>query len=147
MGVEGRGGFYEGTGALRDMVPNHLFTLLTMVAMDPPNSFDAEDVRAEKAKLVKAIRPIPPGDAVRGQYTAGQEFEHPVQGYREEPGVAPDSATETYVALKLEIDTWRWAGVPSTCAPARGSPNAGPKSPSTTSLRPTTSSGRRRWTS
>ena len=112
VGVEGRGGFYEGTGALRDMVPNHLFTLLTMVAMDPPNSFDAEDVRAEKAKLVKAIRPIPPGDAVRGQYTAGQEFDHPVQGYREEPGVASDSATETYVALKLEIDTWRWAGVP-----------------------------------
>ena len=112
VGVEQRGGFYESTGALRDMVPNHLFTLLTMVAMDPPNSFDAEDVRTEKARLVKAIRPVPPSDAVRGQYAAGQEFDHPVQGYRVEPGVAPDSATETYVALKLEIDTWRWAGVP-----------------------------------
>ena len=112
VGVEARGGFYEPTGALRDMVPNHLFTLLSMVAMEPPNSFDAEDVRAEKAKLVEAIRPMAPEDAVRGQYAAGQEFGRDVPGYRQENGVAPDSHTETYVALKLSIENWRWAGVP-----------------------------------
>lgn len=112
VGVEGRGAFYEPTGALRDMVPNHLFTLLSMVAMDPPPSFDAEDVRTEKARLAKAIRPVPPEDAVRGQYQAGTERGGAAPGYREEPGVAADSRTETYVALKVEIDTWRWAGVP-----------------------------------
>ena len=94
------------------MVPNHLFTLLSMVAMEPPNSFDADDVREEKAKLVEAIRPMSPDDAARGQYGAGQEFGHDVAGYRQEPGVAPDSRTETYVALKLSIENWRWAGVP-----------------------------------
>jgi glucose-6-phosphate 1-dehydrogenase len=112
VGVEKRGAFYEPTGALRDMVPNHLFSLLCTVAMEPPNSFDAEDVRTAKAKLAEAIRPIPPGDAVRGQYTAGQEFGGDVPGYRTEPGVAADSRTETYIALKLEIENWRWAGVP-----------------------------------
>jgi glucose-6-phosphate 1-dehydrogenase len=112
VGVEGRGSFYEPTGALRDMVPNHLFTLLAMVAMEPPNSFDADDVREEKAKLAKAIRPMAPTDAVRGQYAAGSEFGHPVPGYREEPNVAADSRTETYVALRLHIENWRWAGVP-----------------------------------
>ncbi len=112
VGVEARGSFYEPTGALRDMVPNHLFTLLSMVAMEPPNSFDAEDVREEKAKLVEAIRPMAPDDAVRGQYGAGQEAGHDVPGYRQEPGVAPDSHTETYVALKVSIENWRWAGVP-----------------------------------
>ena len=112
VGVEGRGGFYEPTGALRDMVPNHLFTLMSMVAMDPPNSFDAEDVRTEKARLAKAVRPIPPENAVRGQYTAGEVSGQPAKDYRQEPGVAPDSRTETYVALKVEIENWRWAGVP-----------------------------------
>ena len=112
VGVEARGSFYEPTGALRDMVPNHLFTLLSMVAMEPPNSFDAEDVRAEKAKLVEAVKPMAPEDAVRGQYSAGQEFGRDVPGYRQEAGVAPDSSTETYVALKLSIENWRWAGVP-----------------------------------
>jgi glucose-6-phosphate 1-dehydrogenase len=112
VGVEARGGFYEGTGALRDMVPNHLFTLLCMVAMEPPNSFDAADVRAEKAKLIEAIRPVRPDEAARGQYAAGSEQGRDVAGYRAEPNVAADSRTETYVALKLSIENWRWAGVP-----------------------------------
>ena len=112
VGVEKRGAFYEPTGALRDMVPNHLFTILSMIAMEPPNSFDAEEVRAEKAKLVAAIRPITTTDAVRGQYAAGQEFGEACPAYRQEPDVAPDSRTETYVAIKIMIDNWRWAGVP-----------------------------------
>lgn len=112
IGVEARGGFYEPTGALRDMVPNHLFQLLCMVAMEPPNSFDAEAVRGEKAKLVESVRPIRPEDAVRGQYAAGRIDGHAVPAYRDEPGVAKDSHTETYVALKLQIENWRWAGVP-----------------------------------
>ena len=112
VGVEERGGFYEPTGATRDMVPNHMFTLLCMVAMEPPNSFAAEDVRTEKAKLIEAIRPLAADEAVRGQYTAGEEFGRAVPGYREEPHVAADSRTETYIALKLSIENWRWAGVP-----------------------------------
>ena len=112
VGVEGRGSFYEGTGALRDMVPNHLFTLLCMVAMEPPNSFDADDVRSEKAKLLSAIQPLDPNQAVRAQYEAGTSLGHDVAAYRQEPDVAADSRTETYVALKLLIDNWRWAGVP-----------------------------------
>ena len=112
IGVEARGGFYEPTGALRDMVPNHLFQLLCMVAMEPPNSFDAEAVRGEKAKLVEAVRPVRPEDAVRGQYAAGRVEGRAVSAYRDEPDVAKDSHTETYVALRLEIENWRWAGVP-----------------------------------
>jgi glucose-6-phosphate 1-dehydrogenase len=112
VGVEARGSFYESTGALRDMVPNHLFTLLSVITIDPPNSLQAEDVRTEKARLLKAILPIPANDAVRGQYAAGLEMGQMVAGYRDEPNVAPDSRTETYVALKLFIENWRWAGVP-----------------------------------
>ncbi len=112
IGVEQRGAFYEATGALRDMVPNHLFQLLSMVAMEPPNSFDAEDVRNEKAKLLRAIHPVDPADVVRGQYAAGEVLGKPVRAYRDEPGVAHDSRTETYVALRLHIENWRWAGVP-----------------------------------
>jgi glucose-6-phosphate 1-dehydrogenase len=112
IGVEGRGAFYEPTGALRDMVPNHLFQLLSMVAMEAPNSFDAEAVRSEKAKVLQAIHAIEPDAAVRGQYSAGAVQGHDVPGYRQEPNVAPDSRTETYVALCLQIDNWRWAGVP-----------------------------------
>ncbi|MFD0933721.1 glucose-6-phosphate dehydrogenase, partial [Methylobacterium trifolii] len=112
VGVEERGGFYEPTGALRDMVPNHLFQLLCMVAMEPPNSFGAEAVRSEKAKLAQAVKPIRPDHAVRGQYAAGTLEGAAVPGYRDEPHVAGDSNTETYVALKLDIDNWRWAGVP-----------------------------------
>jgi glucose-6-phosphate 1-dehydrogenase len=112
VGVEGRGRFYESTGALRDMVPNHLFQLLAMIAMEPPISFNAEAVRAKKTELFSAIHPISPDDAVRGQYAAGTVLGRSVRDYRHEPNVAPDSKTETYVALKLGIDNWRWAGVP-----------------------------------
>ncbi len=112
IGVEQRGAFYEPTGCLRDMVPNHLFQLLCMTAMEPPNSFDAESVRTEKAKLVEAVHPVNPGDIVRGQYTAGTEFGEPVAGYRQEVKVDPASRTETYVAARLNIENWRWAGVP-----------------------------------
>ncbi len=112
VGVEGRGAFYEPTGALRDMVPNHLFQLLSMIAMEPPNSFDAEAVRSEKAKLLQAVQPVRPEDVVRGQYGAGTVLGHTSVAYREEPNVAPDSRTETYVALRLHIDNWRWGGVP-----------------------------------
>ena len=112
IGVEQRGAFYEPTGALRDMVPNHLFQLLSMVAMEPPNSFDAEDVRNEKAKLLRAIHPVDPDSVVRGQYAAGEIMGKHVPAYRDEPGVAKDSNTETYVALRLHIENWRWAGVP-----------------------------------
>ena len=107
VGVEERGGFYEPTGALRDMVPNHLFQLLCMVAMEPPNSFGAEAVRNEKAKLEEAVRPVTPDDAVRGQYTAGRLDGQDLPGYRDEHNVARDSTTETYVALKLTIDKTR----------------------------------------
>ena len=112
IGVEQRGAFYEPTGALRDMVPNHLFQLLSMVAMEPPNSFDAEAVRNEKAKLLQAIHPVDPDSVVRGQYAAGDIMGKSVPAYRDEPGVAHDSNTETYVALRLHIENWRWAGVP-----------------------------------
>ncbi len=112
VGVEGRGRFYEQTGALRDMVPNHLFNLLAMIAKEPPISFAADAVRAKKTELLHAIHPIMPADAVRGQYGAGRVLGRQVRAYRQEPNVAPDSATETYVALKLGIDNWRWAGVP-----------------------------------
>ena len=112
VGVEGRGRFYERTGALRDMVPNHLFQLLAMIGMEPPISFDADAVRAKKTELFQAIHPISPANAVRGQYGAGVVLGKKVRDYRHEPGVAPDSGIETYVALKLGIDNWRWAGVP-----------------------------------
>jgi glucose-6-phosphate 1-dehydrogenase len=116
VGVERRGKFYEETGALRDMVPNHVFQLLALTAMEPPISFDADAVRDKKAEVIEAIRPIKPGralkDAVRGQYDAGIVLGKQVQAYRREPDVAPDSTTETYIACKLKIDNWRWAGVP-----------------------------------
>jgi glucose-6-phosphate 1-dehydrogenase len=112
VGVERRGRFYETTGALRDMVPNHLFQLLAMIAMEPPVSFDADAVRAKKTELFRAVHPISPENAVRGQYGAGELLGKKVGDYRHEPNVAPNSGTETYVALKLGIDNWRWAGVP-----------------------------------
>jgi glucose-6-phosphate 1-dehydrogenase len=116
VGVERRAKFYEATGALRDMVPNHVFQLVSMTAMEPPNSFDADAVRTEKHKVLEAIRPLD-GDevrraAVRGQYGAGSIAGASEAAYRNEPGVAPDSMTETYVAMQLGIDNWRWAGVP-----------------------------------
>lgn len=116
VGVERRGKFYESTGALRDMVPNHLFQLLSLIAMEPPISFDAGAVRAKKAEVISAIRPMSEEDtltmAVRGQYAAGTVLGQQLNAYRDEPNVAPDSSTETYVACKLNIDNWRWAGVP-----------------------------------
>ena len=116
VGVEARGKFYEGTGALRDMVPNHIFQLLAMVAMEAPTSFDADAVRTEKAKVVQAIHPLAGKcavtDVVRGQYRAGRVGGQDVPGYRDEPDVDHNSSTETYIALKLLIDNWRWAGVP-----------------------------------
>jgi glucose-6-phosphate 1-dehydrogenase len=112
LGVEERGGFYERTGALRDMVPNHLFQLLAMIGMEPPISFDADAVRSKKTELFQAIRPISPENAVRGQYDAGMVLDRKVVAYRNEPNVDPQSTTETYAAFKLGIDNWRWAGVP-----------------------------------
>ncbi len=116
IGLEGRGLYYEESGALRDMMQNHLLQLLSLVAMEPPASFDAAAVRDEKVKLLHAIRPFDAHSAlenvVRGQYTAGRVDGKPVPGYREESGVAPDSQTETFAACKLLIDNWRWAGVP-----------------------------------
>jgi glucose-6-phosphate 1-dehydrogenase len=116
VGVERRAGFYEATGALRDMVPNHVFQLLSLTAMEPPNSFAADAVRTEKDKVLESVIPLDDDDlrrnVVRGQYTAGVVRGQPVKGYREEEGVASDSMTETYVALRLGVDNWRWAGVP-----------------------------------
>jgi glucose-6-phosphate 1-dehydrogenase len=116
LGVETRGAYYEEAGALRDMAQNHLLQLLCLLAMEPPVTFDAGPVRDEKNKVLHAIRPIDPARvnevAVRGQYGPGFLNGRPVPGYRQEPGVAPASATETYVALKLLVDNWRWAGVP-----------------------------------
>ena len=116
IGVESRGGFYDHTGALRDMVPNHLFQLLAMVAMEPPAAFGADAVRSEKAKVIGAIRPwsmaMALKNSVRGQYTAGKQGRKKLPGYRDEPRVGPHSQTETYVALKVMIDNWRWVGVP-----------------------------------
>ena len=112
LGVEERGHLYERSGALRDMVPNHLFQLVAMIAMEPPTCFAANSVRAKKTELFEAIRTIAPEDAVRGRYGPGIELGRPVPGYREEEDVAPDSTVETFAALKLGIDNWRWAGVP-----------------------------------
>jgi len=116
IGVEQRGGYYDHAGALRDMVPNHLFQLISLTAMEPPISFEANAVRDEQAKVLNAIQPILPEEvlmrAVRGQYDAGESDQERVPAYRAEPQVAPDSKTETYVAIKLLIDNWRWADVP-----------------------------------
>ncbi len=112
LGVNGRGEFYEETGALRDIVQNHLFQVLSIVGMEAPVSYDAEALRNEKVKLLRAVHPIKPTDVVRGQYTAGVIDGQPVVGYREEPGVSPESTTETFAALRLHIDSWRWSGVP-----------------------------------
>ncbi len=116
LGVGGRGEYYESAGALRDMVQNHLLQVLALVAMEPPVSLEAEDVRDEKLKLLKSIRPFETAQVaasvVRGQYAAGEIDGVKVPGYRQEPKVKPDSTAETYVALRLLVDNWRWAGVP-----------------------------------
>jgi len=112
IGVEGRGGFYDPTGCLRDMVPNHLFQLLAMIAMEPPAAFTPASMLRRRAEVIEAVRPLAPADVVRGQYAAGAIGRNAVPGYREEDTVPADSNTETYVAMKLQVDTWRWAGVP-----------------------------------
>ncbi|HEX8288221.1 MAG TPA: glucose-6-phosphate dehydrogenase [Pyrinomonadaceae bacterium] len=116
LGVETRGGYYDTAGALRDMIPNHIFQLVTLTAMEPPISFEANAVRDEQAKILGAIQPFSPEDvlhkAVRGQYGEGEIDKKQVPAYRSEPNVAPNSNTETYAALKLSIDNWRWANVP-----------------------------------
>jgi glucose-6-phosphate 1-dehydrogenase len=116
VGVEQRGGYYEKSGALRDMVPNHLFQLLTLTTMEPPISFKADAVRDEQAKILHAVQiPTPEevlSESVRGQYNEGTIDGHRVPGYRSEPNVDPHSTTETFVALKLLIDNWRWADIP-----------------------------------
>ncbi len=116
VGVEGRGNFYDQTGALRDMVQSHLLQLLSIIAMEPPVSGEADAVRNEKLKVLHSLRPIRGAEVetktVRGQYKSGAIKGKAVPGYLEEPGVPADSRTETFVALRVEIDTWRWAGVP-----------------------------------
>jgi glucose-6-phosphate 1-dehydrogenase len=102
FGVDGRGGFYDEVGALRDVVQNHLLQVVALLTMEPPVGAEADDIRGEKVKVFRAMKPIDPAHIVRGQY----------RGYREEEGVAPDSTVETYIALRLEIESWRWAGVP-----------------------------------
>lgn len=116
LGVGARGRYYDASGALRDMVQNHLLQLLCIVAMEPPISNDADDVRDEKLKVLRSLRPLTPEtvkrDVIRGQYTAGEIDGVRVSGYRDEDGVLPGSTTETFVAIRAEIDNWRWAGVP-----------------------------------
>ena len=116
LGVEGRGAFYDQTGALRDMVQNHLLQLLVILAMEPPVSIDPDAVRDEKIKVLRALKPLKGIDAiensVRGQYKAGAYSDGPVPGYLDDEDVATDSTTETFVALRAEIASWRWEGVP-----------------------------------
>ena len=112
IGIEGRGPFYETAGLLRDVIQNHVMELLSFVAMEPPVSFEAAAVRAEKVKVWKSIRPIKPECTVRGQYGPSTADGKEISGYRQEDRVNPESQTETYAALKLKIENWRWAGVP-----------------------------------
>ncbi len=112
LGVGTRGGYYETAGALRDMVQNHILQLISLVAMEPPTAFEAESIRSEKVKVVRSITETSHEDVVLGQYAAGCIKGEQVPRYRDEPKVAPDSETETYAALRLHVDTWRWHGVP-----------------------------------
>jgi glucose-6-phosphate 1-dehydrogenase len=116
VGVENRAAFYEETGALRDMVANHMLQLLALTAMEPPIAFNAREVREEKVQLLRSIRPMTVDEVakrtIRGQYGPGELDGKPSPGYRQEPGVNPESTTETFAALELHIDNWRWAGVP-----------------------------------
>jgi glucose-6-phosphate 1-dehydrogenase len=116
LGVEMRGGYYEQAGALRDMVPNHLFQVLTLTAMEPPSSLESNELHHEQLKVLQAIEPLTPDDcgrtSVRAQYDAGVAGDQPLAGYRQEARVSPTSTTETYAAFRIEVDNWRWAGVP-----------------------------------
>ena len=116
LGIEGRGGYYEEAGVVRDMLQTHMLQLFTLVAMEPPAAFDANAIRDEKVKVLRAVKPIPVERvaevAVRGQYGPGALYGERVKGYREEDKVAPESSTASFVAVKLEVDNWRWSGVP-----------------------------------
>ena len=116
IGIGSRAGYYDTSGALRDLVQNHMLQLLTLLCMEPPVNFSADEVRDEKVKVLHAIHPPKPEEvpdmAVRAQYAAGMAAGEEVQGYLEEDDVPEDSCTETYAALRLEVDNWRWAGVP-----------------------------------
>jgi glucose-6-phosphate 1-dehydrogenase len=112
LDVEGRGRYYDNAGALRDMIQNHLTQVLTLVAMESPVTFDADAIRDEKVKVLRSITSIEPGGVVLGQYTTGEIDGEPVNAYRNEDGVADGATTETYAAVRLEIDNWRWQGVP-----------------------------------
>jgi len=116
VGVERRGGYFDNVGTMRDMVPNHIMQLISLTAMEPPSSFRSEAVRDEQAKVLHAMKAFPPDEVllhtVRGQYGEGLIEDARVSAYRKEPGVSPESRTETFVAMKLEIDNWRWAGIP-----------------------------------
>ena len=112
LGLEGRAHYYETSGALRDMIQNHVTQILTLIAMEPPATRDEDSIRNEKVKVLQSVVRFGPGDVVRGQYTEGTLGGEAVPGYRQEPGVAPDSDTETFVALRLKIANWRWQDVP-----------------------------------
>lgn len=112
MGIGRRAGYYDEAGALRDLVQNHMLQLLSLLCMEPPVTFDADEVRDEKVKVLHAVEPPPPDAVVRARYTAGMAEGKEAIGYHEEEGVPDDSRTETHVALRLEVDNWRWAGVP-----------------------------------
>ena len=112
VGIGARAGYYDRSGALRDMVQNHLTQVLSLVAMEPPVSFDAEAIRDEKVKVLQSIRPLEGDDIVLGQYEAGEAGGVPVRGYLQEPGVAEGTLTETFASLRVFIDSWRWQGVP-----------------------------------
>ena len=126
LGVGSRAGYYDHAGALRDMLQNHITQLLALVAMEVPTSFSADAIRYEKLKVLKSIQPIRPENVVRGRYTAGVVDGQEVRGYLEESGVPADSQTETFIALKMNVDSWRWQGVPffirtGKCMPAKTS--------------------------
>ena len=129
LGIENRAGYYEGAGALRDMVQNHLLQLLCLIAMEPPTDLRADSIRDEKVKVLRSLRRISGEDVgrdvVRGQYGPGSMKEKPVASYREEKNVKPDSQTETYVALRILIDNWRWADVPFYVRVGKRMPKSG----------------------
>jgi glucose-6-phosphate 1-dehydrogenase len=135
IGVETRGKFYEATGALRDMVPNHLFQLVAMTAMEPPVSFDAEDIRAKKAEMFKAIHPLSLAMWCAASMTPASSGEQ-VLAYRAESQCRAGFHVETYAAMRLMIDNWRWAGVPFYLRTGKRLNSAPPRSPSASSRRP-----------
>jgi len=116
IGVEGRGGYYDGSGAIRDMLQNHLLQVVGLTAMEPPSSMDADAIRNETMKVLQSLKPIKheevPSQVIRGQYVSSHIRGELVPGYREEKGVNPESRTETFIAMKFFIDNWRWGGVP-----------------------------------